>query len=148
MSKLTWSNRWREAEPSEIEKVESFFGVKFPKEYIQCVIVNHGEVPDWDTFDFEGHSEACFGELLSFNPEQSNYILKVYDILKDRLPDRVIPFANDPGGNYICFDYRNKFNPTVVYWDHELAFLKKENFIVFICDTFQELLDKLYEYED
>jgi hypothetical protein len=33
----------------------------------------------------------------------------------------IIPFAQDPGGNYFCFRYNSKQdkNPVVVFYDHE-----------------------------
>lgn len=37
-------------------------------------------------------------------------------------PKKLVPFAFDPAGNLICFDYKNdKNNPVVVFWEHENA---------------------------
>ncbi|MCY8426886.1 SMI1/KNR4 family protein [Bacillus vallismortis] len=58
----------------------------------------------------------------------------------------IVPFACDPFGNEICFDYRqNKDNPSGVFWDHEIAYKYSDGALSHICDSFTELVDKFYE---
>ncbi|MBO1580102.1 SMI1/KNR4 family protein [Bacillus sp. XF8] len=55
----------------------------------------------------------------------------------------IIPFARDPFGNLICFDYlADKLSPTIVFWDHEE---QGEAAIEIICHTFSELLDGVHD---
>lgn len=147
MTGLTWEYVEEAADLNEINKVEDILGVKFPEDFIQCAIINHGAMPTLNTFDFEGYKGASVGELLSFNSSSSIYVLNIFNDIRDRLSDRVIPIANDPGGNFICFDYRKKFVPTVVYWDHERAFENPNQSVTYICETFTEFLNKLYIIE-
>ncbi|ARU61424.1 hypothetical protein CBW65_10725 [Tumebacillus avium] len=131
---------------ADIARVEELFKIQFPKDFIECALVNHGGHPEKDVFDFGQHIGKVFGFMLSFNPESSLYLPNVYNNVLDRLADHVYPFADDPGGNLLCFDYRrDKDNPTIVYWDHEVAFLDAEKGLYPVCDTFTELLHKLYE---
>ncbi|WP_338390700.1 SMI1/KNR4 family protein [Bacillus atrophaeus] len=63
-----------------------------------------------------------------------------------RLVDKIIPFATDAGGNLFCFDYRmSSQEPVIVFWDHEIAYEDKESSISYVCDSFTELINKLYE---
>ena len=91
----------------DIASIESLLNIKFPRDYIDCAKENHGSNPSLQIYDFNGHREAVFNSLLSFNPESSNFILAVYNDVKDRLPESIYPFADDPFGNLICFDYRS-----------------------------------------
>ncbi|PGZ06488.1 1,3-beta-glucan synthase regulator, partial [Bacillus cereus] len=73
------------------------------------------------------------------------------------------PFAFDPAGNLICFDYKNhKEDPIVVFWEHEGAWEKealmasegikeeeaeeraREN-VFYIANDFTEFLNKLHD---
>ena len=52
--------------------------------------------------------------------------MDVFNDYKDTLPKKVIPFAFDPSGNLICFDYKDyEDNPIVVFWEHENAVEKE-----------------------
>ncbi|MBQ7673444.1 MAG: SMI1/KNR4 family protein [Alphaproteobacteria bacterium] len=35
---------------------------------------------------------------------------------------KLIPFGNDGGGNYMCFDYHEHKanNPPIIYWNHSI----------------------------
>ncbi|MCI3197606.1 SMI1/KNR4 family protein [Bacillus sp. HU-1818] len=49
-------------------------------------------------------------------------------------------------GNEICFGYRqNKENPSLVFCDHEIAYEDSNGALSDICDSFTELVNKLYE---
>lgn len=56
---------------------------------------------------------------------------------------KLIPFAKDPFGNLLCFDYRyNEKSPKIVFYDCE------ETTITTVCDSFTELLERLYALEN
>lgn len=146
---LKWICENNIVESTTISKAEDILSVKFPKEYVQIIMKNDGGYPNPNRFDLDG-SEEIFNNLLSFDEEDISNILDVYNDVKDRLIEKVIPFAEDPFGNLICFDYRNNNNeqPKVVFWKHEKAFNDKENAITFICNTFTEFLNMLHESEE
>jgi len=61
------------------------------------------------------------------------------------VPDGVIPFSRDGGGNLICFDYRETpDHPTVVFWDHE----KCDDPPLYVASSFTDFLNKLYDDPD
>ncbi|MCY8232267.1 SMI1/KNR4 family protein [Priestia filamentosa] len=166
MSELEWKYLEKPARDEDIKKVEEKLNVIFPEDYKQCIRTNHGARPKRDIFEVEG-MERVFGALLMIQtPEKAIDILRVYENYKLTLPKNVIPFADDPSGNLICFDYKNHSeNPIVVFWEHEDAWEKemlmkeeglseeeaeevaREN-IFYVADTFTEFLQKLHEDEE
>lgn len=141
---IEWLFSHEAVSEQEIASIETQLYIKFPRDYIECAKRNHGGSPSLQIYDFDGHQEAVFNSLLSLNYEYDNYILDVYDNVKDRLVNNIYPFADDPFGNLICFDYRNNDSKsTVVFWDHELSNKSYEKAIMPICKTFTEFLLKL-----
>lgn len=148
MSKnLRWICENESVETTTISKVEYIFGIEFPRDYVECIIKNNGGYPKPNRFNLNGNEEV-FNNFLSFDEEDSSNIINAYNDVKDRLIEKVIPFAEDPFGNLLCFDYRNSEQPIIVFWEHEKAFNNKENAISFICNTFSELLNMLHESEE
>lgn len=124
-----------------INKVEKSFGVNFPNDYKECVKKYNGGYPEPNTFEFVTGGEGVINDLLSFTSEEMN-IGMFYDPIQPEI-EGIIPFAKDPFGNLICFDYRaDKLSPTIVFWDHEE---EGEAAIEIICHTFSELLDGLHD---
>lgn len=144
---IEWINKNKELSDTEIKYVEDILCIKFPDDYISCIKNNDGAYPVPDTFNIQD-SEETLNNLLSLHKYKENFLLQVYENVKDRMIDEIIPFARDPFGNLLCFDYRNNDQPTVVFWEHEKAFNNKKNAISFICNTFSELLNMLHESEE
>lgn len=129
----------------EISQVEENLDIKFPKDYLEIVMNNDGGYPSPNDFLLNNRLEM-FNNLISFKISDSSNILETMEAVSDRLIEGIIPFGDDPGGNLICFDYRSSDNPTVVFWDHEIAGSGElEKAISFICDNFTDFLDMLYE---
>ncbi|SDW16484.1 SMI1-KNR4 cell-wall [Marininema mesophilum] len=64
------------------------------------------------------------------------------------LPNKVIPVAVDPGGNYFCFDFRiSETHPSIVFFDHEIDALDKSN-LTYVRPNITELLKDLRYLED
>ncbi|MED4321160.1 SMI1/KNR4 family protein [Weizmannia sp. CD-2023] len=162
MSRLEWQFADEPVSKDYVEKIGNNLGFKFPKDYISCVAVNNGANVEPEIFNV-GNREKVFGTLLSFDKGNDEFIVDVYNSYKKTLPNGVVPFAFDPAGNLICFDYKNhEDNPIVVFWEHENAWEKdmlireeglteeqaeehaREN-IFYVAATFTEFLDKLHD---
>lgn len=146
-STINW--RWPSSPISDepINALEMSWGIHFPTDYVECAKQNHGGYPDRKCFDFSKRKEAVFSRLLSFTPEgKKTTLAKTYESVKDRMPVGVFPFAEDPFGNLLCFDYRIDPNhPQVVFWDHERSHTDPIDAVTRICDTFSTLIASLYE---
>lgn len=123
---VKWNYEDEKISMNEIMEVENMWGVKLPKDYIECAIYNHGGSPEPEEFLVEGR-QRVFGCLLSYDKDSPDNILKVYNGIKERLPEKIFPFGCDPAGNYICFDYRkSNNNPRIIFWDHELGVMESD----------------------
>ena len=144
--KLEWRSVHGKIEDTNIQEVEKALGIQFPDDYIQCIKENNGGHPIKEVYDFGKHKEAVFDRLLNFLPEKPNYIVHVYNSVIDRMLKDIYCFAEDPFGNLICFDYREKDRrePSIVFWDHEIASESPEKAISHVCDSFSQLLNILY----
>lgn len=129
-----------------VNSIEEVFTIQFPIDYIECVISNNGGYPKPDRFTIK-ENEEVFNNLINLNLQTEYNIIETYNNVKDRLVEKVIPFADDPFGNLICFDYRKGNVPTIVFWEHEKAYKDKENAIKYVCDSFTDLLNMLHEGE-
>lgn len=141
---------WRFSKAISVEVIkaaESYFGIKFPSDYAHCAGNHNGGYPKPHSFPHAGSVEAL-NNLITLDASGEYNIYEVYEHIRDRMAEKVVPFARDPFGNYLCFDYRRSEQPVIVFWDHEVAYRDKDKAITFVCNTFTELLDSLFTYED
>lgn len=162
MSNIKWRSWDEPVTKEEVEKVAEKMGIKFPLDYIEVAMNYNGAHVSPGLFQVEG-KEKVFGTLLTYDNENDEYILEVFTDYIDTLPKRIIPFAFDPSGNLICFDYQDhEDNPIVVFWEHENAWEKemlmqeeglteeqteeraREN-VFYIAETFTKFLNKLHD---
>ncbi|MBA4538836.1 SMI1/KNR4 family protein [Bacillus aquiflavi] len=122
----------------KIIEVERLFGFKLPDDYKKCIMENNGGFPEPNIFNCDdGRIEAVFNNLISFTDENLN-IKMFYEFSSQKL----IPFARDPFGNLLCFDYsKNNESPKIVFYNYEETGSAS---ITPVCKSFTALLDRLY----
>jgi cell wall assembly regulator SMI1 len=141
VAEIKWRMTEGPLEASVIASVEERLGVIFPDDYKACVKLNNGGYPLPDSFGGEDGDALVFNNLISFTSSYLNMGMYVSEFKENR----ILPFARDPFGNHICFDYRHTDqNPSVVFWDQE----EGEDFMEPVCDTFTGLLEQLMANED
>jgi len=142
--KIEWTQSNNNITLNDIIKIQELFGIAFPKDYVQCVLENDGGYPSPDNFDIENYGEQVLNNFLSFDKHDDAYIIDAYNDIKDRLVKKVYPFAEDPFGNMVCFDFRCNSEPLIVFWDSEISFDSSEEAIILISKSFSEFMDSLY----
>lgn len=161
MSTIEWQFADEPVREEFVSEIGNELDVNSPKDYIKCVSINNGANVEPDLFNVD-NKEKVFGTLLSYYKNNDEFIISVYNDYKATLPKELIPFAFDPGGNLICFDYKDhEENPIVVFWEHENAGekamlmreeglteaevgeLAREN-VFYVAESFTDLLNKLY----
>ena len=125
----------------QIEGAEALLGVRFPDSYRALLPELNGAcgeaefpLPDEE----RGGSIGVWLSLLPWDAESVWSTLSAWG--EHELPRRLIPFGEDGGGNYVCFDYRHSDVPSVVFWHHEL---EAEEGIFPVAATFEEFLRML-----
>ncbi|MGG3283315.1 SMI1/KNR4 family protein [Paenibacillus solani] len=162
MSNVEWRSWDEPVTKIEVENVGEKLGVKFPLDYIEVAMNYNGAHVSPELFQVEG-TEKVFGTLLTYDQEDDEHIIEVFNEYRDTLPKWIIPFAFDPSGNLLCFDYKeHEDNPIVVFWEHENAaeketLMQEEGLseeqteerarekISYVAATFTEFLDKLHD---
>lgn len=137
MSEIKWRRPGRVLSPDEINEVEKLLSCEFPEDYKTVAKLYHGCSVIPYCIDVN-HVERVFGRLLPFEKNDDEFIIEIYESIKESLGEQVIPFAVDPSGNYFCFKYEND-SSIVVFWNHE------DNSIEFICNTFTDMLELLHK---
>jgi len=163
MNTIRWRYQDGEIDDLWIRNVEDKIGLELPDDYKKCVKINQGGSPTLYLFEVNG-VERVFGALLKINnPDSGTDILNVFKNYKDTLPKGLVPFAFDPAGDLICFDYKDHGdNPIIVFWEHENAgeketYMQEEGLreeqaeerarenVYYVAETFTEFLEKLYD---
>ncbi len=137
---------WPQALPLTLNKLraaEARLGVKFPQDYVDCVLQHQGQTPEPCTFSYGDGYSSVLNELYHFedSPSTSSQRAAQQSLDTGGVPAGVVAFAGDPAGNHLCFDFRaNAAVPTVVILDYEAG---GENPLVPVAQSFTELLGQL-----
>ena len=138
MHKLEWKYIGPELSDQNILDVESVLSVRLPSDYLDCLRKHNGGRPIPNCIDVSGRQSAIFEQLLRLDIQAPYGVIKVWNALRGRAKETMIPFASDPFGNLFCFEYLDKKAYSVVFWNHE------NGISTFITQTFTELLEMLH----
>lgn len=122
----------------KIIEVEELFGFKLPSDYKQCILKNNGAYPEPNVFDSDdGRIETVFNNLISFT--DTNINIKMFHKFSSQ---KLIPFARDPFGNLLCFDYsKDEEAPPIIFYNTEESEIGLTSQV---CNSFTDLLERLY----
>lgn len=129
---------------NDIDAIEKALQVVIPKKVQEHYLAHNGGMPRPNCYWFIGdgiewHRIRTFFPMKY--PEGGRTLEKVYrlGIDKDDLIRNLVPFADDEGGNYFCFDETGRvFFYPLDAWDHELSRQEnKEKTPEFLCSSFQ-----------
>jgi len=115
-----------------LDVVERSLRVSFPEIYKNFIKDNNGAVPITNRFNINQHEYSIEKFLCILNDSESDSINGWYDVeviiaqIGDRLTDHedlvgmnVVPIAALHSGDFICLDFRESEEPTVIIWFHE-----------------------------
>lgn len=131
----------------QIREFESLFAVELPEDYLVLLQHSNGGHPEVDSFQLPGPEE---GALLGVNrfyhlgDDKNDHegLWRAATAWEGRTSSRMVPFANDPGGNQLMFDFGCQ-PPAVKLCIHDEDFR-----IVHLADSFGEFIDGLVEDPD
>ena len=109
----------------QIQKIERLIGLKFPRQYMDHLLMYNGGRCEPNIFSFiedEESTTSCVDWFLAVYDGEYDNLVKYLHILKidqKRLPDRIIPIAHDPVGNFICISCATEDEGYIYFWDHE-----------------------------
>lgn len=129
---------WKYVKPLQNKQAVTIFlnqfGLLFSDDFFNCIQKFNGGRPNKKIFDTRDSKGRMFKCLLSFNKNDLESIYDAFNIMQKE-NSNLIPFANDPAGNYICFE---KSTMNVVFWEHETGRIE------YVAKNFEEFLSSLY----
>lgn len=140
----------------QFSHVLKLLGVNFPKTFYELLKCNDGGYPNPDSFiyfdqDFDERIGGCIAAFLPLSENLYGNLLSIHKNPPEFFPNGLIAFAEDGGGNFICFDYRegkDNDNPPIVFWNHAADIGKDVSLIENSFDEFVNSLKSGKEVED
>ncbi|KFA93173.1 SMI1/KNR4 family protein [Archangium violaceum] len=138
---------WAEPHPVDsqvLDQLEHQWNVKLPQQYRELVLEHQGMGPEPCAFDV-GTGNDAFSVLLivSADREKEAYSVKqARRVLEPHVPAGIFPFALTPGGEYLCFDYRESSEQPKV------TLVTVEMFIYPVADSFTDFMARLHDGEN
>jgi hypothetical protein len=104
-----------------VQEIESLLKQKFPKEYVDDVLLFNGGHPKPDRFDSVKRKGYVMHRLLTLLNDPIG-LINIISYIRDGIPDGIIPFGYEITGDLIYFDFKHHpETPSIVLWKHELA---------------------------
>lgn len=118
-----------------LENIEKKQNIKFPEEYKRLYQSDFKEISNREIHI--GTDVFCISKFLT-TTEIDDMLEEFYDFFGYD----IVPIAETDYDDYICLYYReDRGNPTIVYWNYELALVNPEEGI-------SSLYDSMYEFEN
>lgn len=119
LDKFVWRFEKAPATDRVLEQIEKQFAITLPTTYKKLVKLHNGGRPHPNVVKSDEHTERVIKTFLTVHPTKGG-LRDVHDWLNDQLPEKCIPFASDPFGNYFCFHYgKATEEPSIIFWNHE-----------------------------
>ena len=129
---MNWSSTKYPINISEIKKIENYYHIILPEDYVAQIGAINGATLD-DAFILHPElDELLYSRNVNLSQSATHSIYDIFGKIKNGY--RFFPFADDDFGNYFCFDL---IKNNVVFWNHET------DRTFYICDTFSELLNMI-----
>ncbi len=130
--------------PEQIAAVESAVGAPLPATYIDFLRFTNGGQPELDTFYVSTDAGVEAWNVNSFfhissDTDSTESVMWVYSQLRRFLPERVLPIADNGGGDVISLDLRAESYGHVILWVHGEPALPLRT----VASSFEEFVNSL-----
>jgi cell wall assembly regulator SMI1 len=127
---VEWINdsidRMRPATNDEVKAAEEALGVRFPADFLAIAQPQQGVEPVPHQVDLPNGFTVSVDHLLPFSESAGidNIVARRFP-LEDVLDPKVVPFAEDTGGDLFCFDYgKGADTPSVGFWSTDTGLVQ------------------------
>lgn len=136
--------------------LEESLNVELPNDYRNFLLRHNGGLPVENSVRiFEnklGINSAAIGYFYSVGTKTEN-IEVCLNIISDRIPEKLIPIADTPNGNYFLISANPHNYGKIYYKDHETEDITQPDWaknilpesMIKIADSFSEFVDNLYD---
>ncbi len=136
---------------ARLATLELALGATLPTQYRRYLLTTNGARPKHRIVDTGDDFDADFHTALGLDDgEYYRQLDKNWLTLRERMPDTLLPFGGDSGGNECCIAVKGERRGTIYFWDHELEGEEQpywEN-ITKVSDSFAGFLQCLRDSTD
>lgn len=147
------SNKYGKIDLTRLQLFEDKIGAELPDDYRKFLIKHNGGKPTPSDFNIQKQGDDSIHHFYGLHDGPSHTKLDdTYDVYFGRVPNSMIPIADDPTGNAICIGIKQKYKGQVLFWDHELEgnllnLILSKNITV-LSNSFNEFVCSLFEWVD
>ena len=140
------------AKKEDLDRIEQKFHVKIPADVREHCLAYNGGYPEKPIFTDENGNEYSVDLFIPVRDGKKRPMEKTLELLRaddDVIPDWLIPFAEEDGGNLFCFSVRESDLGAIYYYDHEFEYGEDpEEHITWLAESITAFINALTEDED
>jgi ankyrin repeat protein len=155
--------RGKELTEARLTEVEKMFNIRLPDAYRAFMLENNGGHPEPNLVCRKRGKEPVWlcryfyviDSGRDFDDWISNF-KAMKDVELSRLPPRLVPIAEDPGGDRFCISVLGKDAGKIYFWNHEEEFrldspdsgIPDDSGISLVADSFEQFLNQFAKDPD
>ena len=140
------------AKKEDLDRIEQKFHVKIPADVREHCLAYNGGYPQKPVFTDKNGDEYIVDMFIPVRDRKKRPMEKTLELLRaddDVIPDWLIPFAEEDGGNLFCFSVRESDFGAIYYYDHEFEYGEDpEEHITWLAESITAFISALTENED
>jgi len=138
------------SDPIQLEDlivIEKELKIKFPDKFKEHYLKYNGGYPEKRFFVWEKNVTTRINTFFTIKHEDLGSLESTYKdlvILEKYLPEGIVPFACDDGGNFFCISLRNRDYDHVYYCDNNhYNVIDNEEYLTLLTNSFNDFLKEL-----
>lgn len=140
------------AKKEDLDRIEQKFHVKIPADVREHCLAYNGGYPEKPIFTDENGNEYSVDLFIPVRDGKKRPMEKTLELLRADdgvIPEWLIPFAEEDGGNLFCFSVRESDLGAIYYYDHEFEYGEDpEEHITWLAESITAFINALTENED
>ena len=140
------------AKKEDLDRIEQKYHVKIPSEIREHCLVYNGGYPEKPVFTDKNGNEYSVDLFIPVRDGKKRPMEKTLELLRaddDVIPDWLIPFAEEDGGNLFCFSVRESDFGAIYYYKHKFEYGEdQEEHIIYLAESITAFINALTENED
>ncbi len=140
------------AKKEDLDRIEQKFHVKIPADVREHCLAYNGGYPEKPIFTDENGNEYSVDLFIPVRDGKKRPMEKTLELLRADdgvIPEWLIPFAEEDGGNLFCFSVRESDFGAIYYYDHEFEYGEDpEEHITWLAESITAFISALTENED
>ena len=140
------------ANKEDLDRIEQKFHVKIPAEVREHCLAYNGGYPEKPVFTDKNGDEYSVDLFIPVRDGRKRPMEETLRLLRADdgvIPDWLIPFAEEDGGNLFCFSVRESDFGAIYYYNHEFEYGEDpEEHVTCLAESITVFINSMTEDED